>query len=66
MAWHSSGAITSFMAVLLLRFFMSQLDLWVSAAGSVRQNKIKLAIVCMVKSKISITEGFSWSYCVVR
>jgi hypothetical protein len=29
----------SFMAVLLLRLFMTQLDLWVSATGSVKQNK---------------------------
>jgi hypothetical protein len=28
--------------------------------------KIKLAIVRVVKSKISISEGFSWSPCVVR
>jgi hypothetical protein len=38
-AWHSSGAITSFMVVLLLRLFVTQLDLWVSATGSVERNK---------------------------
>jgi hypothetical protein len=37
--WHSSGSITSFMTALLSRLFMTQLELWVSAAGSVRQNK---------------------------
>ena len=39
MAWHSGGAITSFIAVLLSRLFMSRLDLWVSADGIVRQTK---------------------------
>jgi hypothetical protein len=36
---HSSGSITSFMAVLLSRLFMIRLDLRVSAAGNVRRNK---------------------------
>ena len=36
---HSSGAITSFMAVLCSRLFMSRLDLRVSTEGSAGQNK---------------------------
>jgi hypothetical protein len=38
-AWHSSGSITSFMAVLLSKLFMTCPDLRVSAAGNVRRNK---------------------------
>jgi hypothetical protein len=34
--WNFSGAITLFMVVQLSRLFMTQLDLWVSAAESVR------------------------------
>jgi hypothetical protein len=37
-AWHSSGSITSFMAVLLSGLFMTRLDLWVSAAGNAGRN----------------------------
>src|SRR5215469_534211 len=36
---HSSGAITSFMAVLCSRLFMSRLDLRVATEGSAGQNK---------------------------
>jgi hypothetical protein len=38
-ARHSSGAIMSFIAVLHWTLFMTQLDLWVSATGSVKRNK---------------------------
>jgi len=50
-AWHSSGAITSFMAVLLSRLFMTFGYQLQKVSSEIKLND--------VKCRISIAEGFS-------